>query len=108
MGLFGNKKRFNVKAIYEDEVIAESNETIRLEGSYYFPIASVKKEFLKDSPTHTICPWKGVASYYHIQVHGKKLENGAWYYPAPGLFAKSIKGMVAFDDPIQIIKDRLS
>jgi uncharacterized protein (DUF427 family) len=85
-----------MKAIYNDQVIAESDNTIVIEGNHYFPPRSVKKEFLATSPTRTTCPWKGVASYYHVVVHGKKSEDAAWYYPDPKSLAEGIKGYVAF------------
>ena len=72
-----------MKAIWENQVIAESDETIVIEGNHYFPLASVKKEHLEESDHTSICPWKGVAHYYHIAVNGKKNENAAWYYPLP-------------------------
>lgn len=72
-----------MKAVWSGEVIAESNETILIEGNHYFPPSSVKKELLETSETHTICPWKGEASYYTISVDGKKNPDGAWYYPEP-------------------------
>jgi uncharacterized protein (DUF427 family) len=71
------------KAIWGGRVVAESNETIRIEGNHYFPPASVQKEFLTDSDTHTTCPWKGEANYYHVVVDGQTNEDGAWYYPTP-------------------------
>lgn len=85
-----------MKAIWNSEVIAESNETIMIEGNHYFPESSVKKEFLKDSETHTICVWKGEASYYTLSVNGELNKDAAWYYPSPKDAAKQIKGYIAF------------
>lgn len=85
-----------MRAIYNDEVIAESDNTVVIEGNHYFPPDSVKKEFLKASPIHTTCPWKGVASYYDVMVNGDKADNAAWYYPAPQTLAEGIKGYIAF------------
>jgi len=93
-----------MKATYDGVVIAESNETIVVEGNYYFPVDSVKKEFLRESGMRTLCPWKGEASYYNIEVHGKLLKNAAWYYPDPGWLAKKVKDRVAFDDPIEVVE----
>ena len=72
-----------MKAIWENQIIAESDETVVIEGNHYFPQVSVKKEFLKDSDHTSICPWKGDAKYYHVEVDGKQNENAAWYYPVP-------------------------
>jgi uncharacterized protein (DUF427 family) len=85
-----------MRAIYNDEVIAESDNTVVVEGNHYFPVDSVKKEFLTESNTHTTCPWKGVASYYNVVVNGNKAEDTAWYYPNPKPLAEGIKGYIAF------------
>lgn len=85
-----------MKAIWDNEVIAESNDTVVVENNHYFPADSVKKEFLSTSDTHTTCPWKGLASYYNIEVHGKQNKDAAWYYPDPKEAAKNIKGRIAF------------
>jgi uncharacterized protein (DUF427 family) len=85
-----------MRAIYNDEVIAESDNTVVVEGNHYFPVDSVKKEFLTESNTHTTCPWKGVASYYNVVVNGNKTEDTAWYYPNPKPLAEGIKGYIAF------------
>ncbi len=85
-----------MKAICNNQIIAESNETIFIEGNHYFPIASVNQEYFLDSNTHTACPWKGTASYYHIDVDGMNNTDAAWYYPAPSDAAASIKGHIAF------------
>ncbi len=85
-----------MKAIWNNEVIAESNDTIVVEGNHYFPLEAVKKEFLQPSHTHTTCPWKGKASYYSIEVDGKVNEGAAWYYPEPKEAAKQIKDRIAF------------
>lgn len=85
-----------MKAIWNGEIIAESDNTVIVENNHYFPVESVKKEFLKESSLHTTCPWKGLASYYSIDVDGKSNENAAWYYPKTSEAAKPIEGMVAF------------
>ena len=72
-----------MKAIWENQVIAESDETIVIEGNHYFPPMSVKKEYLKESNHTSICSWKGEANYYNIVVDGKQNENAAWYYSVP-------------------------
>ena len=92
------------KAIWENEVIADSNRTIEVEGNQYFPPDSVKKEFLNPNDQHTVCPWKGTASYYDIEVNGKKNTGAAWYYPDPKPAAKQIKDHVAFWRGVKIEK----
>jgi len=84
------------KAIWEGTVLAESNKTIEIEDNQYFPPDSIKKEYFRPSETHTICPWKGTASYYHVDVNGKSNPDAAWFYPEPKSEAKKIKGYVAF------------
>ncbi len=85
-----------MKAIWNNQVIAESNETLVIEGNHYFPLESVKKEFLQSSDTKTTCPWKGLASYYTLAVNGEENKDAAWYYPEPKYAAKEIKDHVAF------------
>ncbi len=85
-----------VKAVWNGETIAESGETVVVEGNHYFPIGSVKKAALKPSATTSICPWKGTASYYSVVAGGKENTDAAWYYPEPKDAAKQIKGRVAF------------
>ena len=85
-----------MKAIWNDKVIAESEDTIVVEGNHYFPALAIKKEFFKESDTHSTCPWKGLASYYSLHVDGKENKDAAWYYPETSELAKNIKGYVAF------------
>lgn len=85
-----------MKAIWNGQVIAESDDTLVVEGNHYFPADSVRQEFLQDSPTHTVCPWKGLASYYSLKVGGETNKDAAWYYPEPKDAAKQIAGRVAF------------
>jgi uncharacterized protein (DUF427 family) len=84
------------KAIWMGQVIAESEKTVVVEGNHYFPLESVRKEFLQPSQTHTVCPWKGTASYYHVEVNGARNDDAAWFYPEPKLAAKEILGRIAF------------
>jgi uncharacterized protein (DUF427 family) len=86
------------KAIWNNQVIAEAPANLihRVEGNVYFPISSVKQEFLKPSDTHSSCFWKGIASYYDVVVDEHVNENAAWYYPEPSKMAERIKGYVAF------------
>jgi uncharacterized protein (DUF427 family) len=84
------------KAVWEGAVLAESAETVVVEGNHYFPPGAVAKERLVPSDTHTTCPWKGVASYYHVDVDGKINKDAAWYYPDPKPAAAEIKDRIAF------------
>ena len=93
-----------MKAIWNGKIIAESNNTIIIENNHYFPQDSVNKEYLKNNETHTVCPWKGKASYYDIVVDGKTNANAAWYYPEPKQMAKDIMNYVAFWKGVEIIK----
>lgn len=92
-----------MKAIWNNTIIAESDDIIKLEGHYYFPEASVKKEYLKESMHRYVCPWKGNANYYHLSAANKKSENVAWQYRNPSEAAKQIKGRIAFDIPVTIL-----
>jgi uncharacterized protein (DUF427 family) len=85
-----------MKAVWNNAVIAESGDTVVVEGNHYFPMESVHQELLKPSDTHTTCPWKGVASYYTLDVGGQTNADAAWYYPTPKDAAKEIKDRVAF------------
>ena len=82
--------------------LAESREGVEVEGNYYFPPQSLKRDYFTPSPTHTSCPWKGEASYYDIQVNGRINKDAAWYYPSPKDAAKSIAGYVAFWKGVQV------
>jgi uncharacterized protein (DUF427 family) len=84
------------KATWEGAVLAESDATIEVEGNQYFPPESIGKEYFKPSAQHTVCPWKGTASYYDVEVKGKNNAGAAWYYPDPKPAAGKIRGYVAF------------
>jgi uncharacterized protein (DUF427 family) len=90
------------KAIWHGTTIAESDDTVVVEGNHYFPRASVKRELLRDSATHTTCPWKGVASYYDIAVDGAINKDAAWYYPTPKDAAKQIRDRIAFWKGVEV------
>jgi uncharacterized protein (DUF427 family) len=83
-------------ARWNGEIIAESDETTIVEGNHYFPISSVREEFLRPSDTHSICPWKGTASYYTLTVNGSENPDAAWYYLTPKDEAAEIMDHVAF------------
>jgi uncharacterized protein (DUF427 family) len=85
-----------IRAIWNGAVLAESDACEVIEGNQYFPPASIKREYFRASETHTVCSWKGTASYYDIVVDGKINKDAAWYYPAPKDAAKQIEGYIAF------------
>jgi uncharacterized protein (DUF427 family) len=91
------------QAIWNGQVLAESDDLVQVEGNYYFPKDSITSEFFTDSSTHTTCPWKGVASYHNIVVDGKENKDAAWYYPEPKDAAAAIANRVAFWKGVQII-----
>jgi uncharacterized protein (DUF427 family) len=91
-----------MKAVWEGTVLAESNDTVVVEGNHYFPASAVHKEYFKPSETHTICGWKGTASYYSIEVNGTRNPDAAWYYPEPKDAAKEIKDHIAFWKGVQV------
>lgn len=84
------------KAIWRNAVLAESDETVIVEGNHYFPPDSVRSEFFRESDAHTVCGWKGTASYYDVVVGDEVNPQAAWYYPEPKPQAEEIKGYVAF------------
>jgi uncharacterized protein (DUF427 family) len=92
------------KAWWNGEVIAESNDTVVVEGNQYFPPQSVRSDYLRPSNTHTECPWKGTASYYHVEVDGQRNADAAWYYPDPKAAAGQIKDYIAFWRGVKVEK----
>lgn len=84
------------KAIWNDTILAESDSTVVVDNNHYFPPDAIRKEYFRPSETHTVCGWKGTASYYTIEVNGEKNEDAAWYYPDPKPEAANIKNHVAF------------
>ena len=93
-----------MKAIWNHQVLAESDETVVIENNHYFPPESLNKEFFKPSELHSTCPWKGEASYFSLEVNGKQNKDAAWYYENPSELAKKIKNHVAFWKGVQIIE----
>ncbi|MGH7707760.1 MAG: DUF427 domain-containing protein [Vulcanimicrobiaceae bacterium] len=91
------------KALWNGTVLADSDQTEIVEGNYYFPPAAVNRGLVRESPTQTVCPWKGTASYYTVVVDGKENADAAWYYPEPKDAAKAIKGYVAFWKGVQVV-----
>lgn len=92
------------RAIWNGAILAESADTIEVEGNQYFPPDAIKKEYFRPSETHSTCPWKGEASYYHIEVNGETNSDAAWYYPNPKEAAANIKDYVAFWKGVKIEK----
>ena len=84
------------RALWAGKVVAESNDCVVVEGNRYFPAEAVKQEYLQPSAHTSICPWKGTAPYYTVDVNGMRNENAAWFYPEPKPAAKEITGRVAF------------
>lgn len=91
------------KAVWNGAVIAEADDTVVVEGNHYFPPEAISGEFLVESATQTRCPWKGMASYYTIEVDGERNSDAAWYYPDPSPAASKIKDHVAFWRGVQVI-----
>ncbi|HEX8080212.1 MAG TPA: DUF427 domain-containing protein [Jatrophihabitans sp.] len=86
----------SMQAIWNGEVIAESDDTVVVENNHYFPLDSVRQDVLRPSQYETLCPWKGTASYYSLEVDGKLNQDAAWYYSEPKEAASQIKDRVAF------------
>lgn len=91
-----------MKAIWNGKVVADSDETVVIESNHYFPPESVNKQYLVESQKTSVCPWKGNAKYYSIQVDGETNPDAAWYYPAPKEAAKEITGYLAFWNGVQV------
>jgi uncharacterized protein (DUF427 family) len=85
-----------MKATWHGATLAESDDTVIVEGNHYFPADSIKREYFGGSDSHTNCPWKGEASYFNVTVNGETNKDAAWYYPHPKEAAANIKDRVAF------------
>ena len=85
-----------MRATWNGTTIAESDDTVVVEGNHYFPADSLDRSLIRESDTHTVCPWKGTASYYTLVVDGQENADAAWYYPEPKDAARQIAGRVAF------------
>jgi uncharacterized protein (DUF427 family) len=101
--VFKNTRGVTMKAVWNDRVIAESDDTVFIEGNYYFPMSAVRGSFLEDSDTTGLCGWKGTSNYYHLVVDGVQNENAAWCFPEPKEAAKRIAGRVAFWRGVQVV-----
>ncbi len=91
-----------MQAIWKDEVLAESDQTIVVEGNHYFPPQSINKALFKENDRHTVCPWKGLASYYDVEVDGQVNRSAAWFYPEPSEAAGHIRNYVAFWNGVRV------
>ena len=91
------------RAIWQDQIIAESEKYETVEGNIYFPPSAVKREFLTPSGTTTVCNWKGTAHYYSVEVGGERNTDAAWFYPDPKQAAAQIKDYIAFWKGIEVV-----
>jgi uncharacterized protein (DUF427 family) len=91
-----------MRAVWNGATLAQSEETVVVEGNHYFPAESVQAQYLRDSETHTTCPWKGEASYKSIEVDGQRNEDAAWFYPDPKDAAAKIRDRFAFWKGVEI------
>ena len=92
-----------MRATWNDTVLAESNDTVVVEGNHYFPADSLRREHFRDSDHHSVCPWKGTASYYDLVVGDAINPQAAWYYPQPKDAAAQIKDRVAFWHGVEVV-----
>jgi uncharacterized protein (DUF427 family) len=90
------------RATWNGTVVAESDDIVTVEGNAYFPRSAVREDVLRPSDTHTVCPWKGTASYYTLEVDGQVNPDAAWYYPAPKKGAEMVADRVAFWRGVQV------
>lgn len=93
-----------MKAVWNGEIIAESDDTVVVEGNHYFPLSAVNEALLKPSDKTTVCPWKGTANYYTLRVGEDENVDAAWYYAEPKNAAKEIAGRVAFWRGVQVVE----
>ena len=93
-----------MKAIWNNKILAQSSETIVIENNHYFPPSSLNRQYFTVSQTTSMCPWKGTAHYFTVEVNNKKNVDAAWYYPEPSTAAKEIRDYVAFWNGVEITK----
>lgn len=93
-----------MKAIWNGATLAQSEKTVVVEGNHYFPPESVNREYFRESGTHTTCGWKGVASYYDVEVGGEVNKDAAWYYPEAKEAAKNVEGYIAFWHGVDVVE----
>lgn len=92
-----------MRAIWNGAVLAESDDTVVVEGNHYFPEGSLDRRYVVESDTHTSCPWKGRASYYSVEVDGRRNEDAVWYYPDPSPGAEMVRDRVAFWRGVKVV-----
>ena len=92
------------EASWNKNVIARSDSTVEVEGNQYFPPDDVDMAYLVSSDTTSSCPWKGTAQYYHVEANGQRLDDAAWFYPAPKQAADNIRGHIAFWKGVEVSK----
>ena len=92
-----------MRALWKNVVLAESDDTVVVEGNHYFPAGSLKREYFRDSDHHSICPWKGTASYMDVVVGDEVNAKAAWYYPTPSEQATQIKDRMAFWRGVEVL-----
>lgn len=95
-----------LRAVWNGVVLAETERTVRLEGNHYFPPESLRREYFIQSRTKSLCPWKGLASYYTVEAGGMANPDAAWYYPHPSPLARRIRNHVAFWNGVRIEGER--
>lgn len=93
----------DVKAVWNGTVIAESDDTVVVEGNHYFPASALRREHVVESAHRTVCPWKGTAHYYTLRIGGAENANAAWYYPSPKPGAEAVAGRVAFWKGVTVV-----
>jgi uncharacterized protein (DUF427 family) len=91
------------KAVWNDLVIAESDDTVVVEGNHYFPRSALRDDLLQESATHTVCPWKGTASYYTLEHDGMQNQDAVWFYPEPKPEAEMVRDRVAFWKGVKVV-----
>jgi uncharacterized protein (DUF427 family) len=92
-----------MKAVWNDTVLADSDDIVEVEGNAYFPLSALDRRYVADSDTHSVCPWKGTASYFTVQVGDAVNRDAAWYYPTPKPGAEAVAGRVAFWRGVRVL-----
>ena len=93
-----------MKAVWNNLVIAESDDTVYVEGNYYFPMTAVRESYLERSDTTSFCPWKGIANYYHLVVNGNEVPDAAWLYKEPKEAARKLADRMAFWRGVEVVE----
>lgn len=91
------------RAIWNGLVVAESADTVVVEGNHYFPRTALRTDLIRESDTRTVCPWKGTAAYYHLEHEGRRSADAVWYYPDPKPRAELIRDRVAFWKDVRVV-----